>query len=191
MSAVTRGCPLLQHYNNWYFWEEPNTQRDYWIIILIQCYYMIWPPGSLSTPTSCFSGEVLRVGPSCLIYYPVPYIPSPLVPAGDLRREEQCCHAWMVLRMPYVDWTTAAKVHRSLGYIVERLSARVDCPVLHISCSHLAEMGVYGESGEHLDTRLNWEFFLVASLRDTSSPSKPQFSRCTSWCLNGFISGPV
>lgn len=33
------------------------------------------------------------------MYYPVPYIPSPHVPAGDWRRGEHCCHVWMVLRI--------------------------------------------------------------------------------------------
>lgn len=77
--------------------DKPQSDLNYWIIKLAQCCYMIRPPGSLPTPTPAFhswriSGEVLWVGPSCLMHYLVPYIPPPLVPAGDWRRVEHCCH---------------------------------------------------------------------------------------------------
>lgn len=135
----------------------------------------VQPPASHSCR---ISGEVLWVGPSWLMYNPVPYIPSPLVPAGDLRGEEQCCHVCMVLRMPYAKWTTAAGFHRSLHVIVERPPAPVDCnehlwrPQQH---KHLAEIGVYRENGKLLATRLNWEFLLV-STRGHFPPSKLQLS---------------
>lgn len=64
------------------------------------------------------------MGPSCLMYDAVPYIPSPPVPAGDLGGKEQYCHV-LVLRMPRKPQLRG--FCRSLH--VERLSALVDRPV--------------------------------------------------------------
>lgn len=108
---------------------------------------MIWPPGALFRPplqptlllpppplhSQRISGEVLGVGPSCLMHYPVPYIPPSLAPAGDLRGKEARCHVWTVFRILRVKFTTAARVYLSLHDIEGRPPGRADCPVQNAS----------------------------------------------------------
>lgn len=78
-----------------------------------------------------FLGEVLWVGPSCLMYYPVPYILSPLFSCRGHEDGRQCCQVRMLLRITLrqvtLNWFCTSLHH--LG----RPSVRLDHPVLNIS----------------------------------------------------------
>lgn len=54
MPAFTNKFP---HLLNWIYSHTPKSHLDYWIITLFHqcCFYMIWPPGHLPSPTSCLS----------------------------------------------------------------------------------------------------------------------------------------
>lgn len=101
---------------------------------------MIWPPGSLLLPPPAFhawiiSGEVLWVGPSCLMHYPVPYIPPPPVPAGGLDQGRP------LLSCLGASTQTVCQVKHSRGGFSISLHDTVDGPsaCVELSCAeHLA-----------------------------------------------------